>query len=109
MARKSKSKKRGFFTKGNSDFLILIIVLLLLAIGLIMVLSASSPSSLSERGNSYSYFRRQLLAAAMGLFFMYLLSKIDYHVYKKFVWIAYIAMVAVLVFVGLVRRRSRWS
>ena len=37
------------------DFTLCITVTLLLALGIIMVLSASSPSSLAETGSSYTY------------------------------------------------------
>ena len=41
--------------------LIFLVLIPLLTIGLIMVLSASSPSALSESGDSYKYFSKQLL------------------------------------------------
>ncbi len=108
MARKSKDKKVKLFTRGSSDYIILIVVFLLLSIGLIMVLSASSPSSLSESGNSYKYFKRQAEAAAIGLILMYIISKVDYRIYKNFKWIIYGVSIAFLVLVGLVRYRSWW-
>ena len=107
MARKSKDKKVKLFTRGASDYIVLIVVFLLLSIGLIMVLSASSPSSLSESGNSYKYFKRQAEAAAIGLVFMYIVSKVDYRIYKNFKWIIYAVSIGFLVLVGLVRNRSR--
>lgn len=108
MARKSKDKKVKLITRGASDYIILIVVFLLLSIGLIMVLSASSPSSLSESGNSYKYFKRQAEAAAIGLVLMYIVSKVDYRIYKSFKWIIYIVSIAFLVLVGLIRNRSWW-
>ena len=109
MARKSKDKKVKLITRGARDYIILIVVFLLLSIGLIMVLSASSPSSLSESGNSYKYFKRQAEAAAIGLVLMYIVSKVDYRIYKSFKWIIYIVSIAFLVLVGLIRNRSWWS
>ena len=108
MARKSKDKKITFFTKGSSDYVILVVVFLLLAIGLIMVLSASSPSSLSESGNSYKYFKRQAEATGIGLVAMFIISKIDYRIYKKLKWIIYVVTIAILVLVGFIRRRGWW-
>ena len=101
MARKSKEKKIKFFTRGASDYIILVVVFLLLSIGLIMVLSASSPSSLSESGNSYKYFKRQVEAAVIGLIGMYLISKVDYRFYKNFRWVIYFVSIAFLVLVGV--------
>ena len=107
MARKAKEKKISFFTKGSIDYIILIIVLLLLSVGLIMVLSASSPSSLSESGNSYKYFSKQLKATGIGLLFMVAISRIDYRIYKKFRWLIYAIATVILIIVGVARRRSR--
>jgi cell division protein FtsW len=67
MAKAKKDNEIKFFTKGASDYIIWIVVGLLLAIGLIMVLSASSATALSESGDSYKYFKRQLMAALAGV------------------------------------------
>ncbi|MCI8309477.1 MAG: hypothetical protein HFJ45_04660 [Clostridia bacterium] len=65
MAKKDKEIK--FFSKGSGDYIIWIVVIILLALGLIMVLSASSATALSESGNSYKYFKKQAMAAGIGL------------------------------------------
>lgn len=62
-----KDKKIGLLTRGSSDFILIVITMLLVALGLIMVLSASSPSSLSEFGDSYQYLRKQAIAAGAGV------------------------------------------
>ena len=41
-------------TNRQVDFMLLLIIILLLASGIVMVLSASAPSALSETGNSYT-------------------------------------------------------
>ena len=104
MAKKQKSKKKfSFFTKGSVDYIIWVTVMILVAFGLIMVLSASSPSSLAETGNdSYKYVKRQAISAVIGLVAMMAFSKVDYHVYRKFKWIIYISFIALLVLVGFV-------
>ena len=48
------------------DFVLLVIIILLLASGIIMVLSASAPSALSETGNSYTYVTKQMIFAVIG-------------------------------------------
>lgn len=92
-------------SKGNSkektnrkplDFILCITVFLLLALGIVMVLSASAPSSLSEWGNSYHYFIRQAVFAVLGVFLMFVISKIDYRIYKKFYKLAYIGSIIAL-------------
>ena len=68
MAKKKKEKTFSSFLNNPIDFTLVITILLLLGIGLVMVLSASSPSALSESGNSYAYFSKQLLFAILGIF-----------------------------------------
>ncbi len=67
MARSRRDDKISIFSKSKQpvDFLILITVLILLATGIIMVLSASSPTAMSETGNSYGYVYRQAFSAAI--------------------------------------------
>ena len=102
MAQKSKEKSKiSFFTKGKIDYTILIVTILLLCLGIIMVLSASAPSSLSESGNSYSYVIKQAISAIAGLIAMYGLSKIDYRFYRKLKWPLYIAMLILLFMVSI--------
>ena len=60
MAKKKKEKSFSSFVNNPIDFTLLITILLLLAIGLTMVLSASSPSALSETGNSYAFFSKEI-------------------------------------------------
>ena len=99
---KNKKKNFLFFLNGKMDYALLIITLLLLCMGLIMLLSASAPTSLSESGNSYKYVIKQGIMAGAGLFAMIVLSKIDYRVYRKFKWLIYVGLIALLVLVGFV-------
>ena len=76
-AKKRNSNKFSLFTKGSMDYILLVVVILLVALGLIMVLSASSAMSLSESGDSYKYFMKQVLHTAIGAFLLFALCKID--------------------------------
>ena len=84
MAKKSKKGRKKFklFNKGAVDYAILITVMILVGFGLIMVLSASSPSALSETGDSYRYIKKQLIATAFGIIAMFITSKVNYHIYS---------------------------
>ena len=77
-----------------------------------MVLSASSPSALSESGNSYSYFYKQAIFAGAGLFMMWVISNIDYRFYQKYYKLVYIIAFISLLAVPLIGREvngaKRW-
>ena len=106
---KKKAKKFSSFLENPIDYTLLITVLLLLTIGLIMVLSASSPTSLSESGKSYKYFVKQAAFAGLGLCAMAMISKIDYRFYKKFYKIAYIISIILLVLVLVIGKTETLS
>lgn len=112
MAKKKKEKSFSSFVNNPIDFTLLITILLLLSVGLVMVLSASSPSALSESGNSYAFFSKQLIFAIMGIVAMLFISKIDYRFYQKFYkqswWIALILLALVLIAGKTVNGAKRW-
>ena len=112
MAEKKKIKGFSSFLNNPVDFTLVITVLLLLSIGLVMVLSASSPTSLQESGNSYQYFIRQLVFAILGLVGMYFASKVDYRIYQKFYkhawWLSFILLAAVLIIGIEGKGAKRW-
>ncbi len=96
---KSKKLKLKSFNSNSIDYTLLIVILLLLALGLIMVLSASSPTAISEGSSSYKYFVKQGVFAVVGLFAMYVISNIDYRVYRKFYKLGYIFSIVILALV----------
>ena len=100
MSKNKKVRKFSKFANNQLDFILLIVVILLLSLGLIMVLSASSPTSLAETGDdSYSYFRKQAIFAVVGIIAMLFISKIDYRFWKKFYKIAYWVSIILLLMV----------
>lgn len=98
----ANTKKEEYKAK-PVDFILCITVLLLLALGIIMVLSASSPSAFSETGDSYTYVKKQAISAVIGLVAMFIISKIDYRIYKHFYKVAYIGSIVLLAMVPLIR------
>lgn len=110
----SKAEKNTKAMKNPFDFTLCITVILLLALGIVMVLSASAPSSLATTGNSYTYVIKQAGFGALGLVLMFIISKIDYRIYKKFYKIAYAGSVVALLLVlvpGIgvsVKGATRW-
>ena len=113
MAKKKEIKGFSSFLNNPVDFTLVITTLMLLAIGLVMVLSASSPTSLQETGdNSYSYFARQLFFAVLGLIGMYFASKVDYRIFQKFYkhawWLSAGLLLAVLLVGYESKGAKRW-
>ena len=112
MAKKNKVNGFSSFLNNPVDFTLVITVLLLLSIGLVMLLSASSPTSLQEYDNSYKYFLRQLVFAVLGLIAMYFISRIDYRIYQKFYKLAWLLSIISLVLVLVIGTDShgakRW-
>ena len=112
MPRKVKDNKKT--VQKPFDFTLCITIFLLLALGIVMVLSASAPSALSTYGNSYYYVIRQIAFAVVGLVLMFIISRIDYRIYKKFYKLAYIISIVALlsvVFPGIgkeVNGARRW-
>lgn len=81
------------------DFVLLIIIILLLSLGIIMVLSASAPSALSETGNSYTYVTKQAIFAVLGFGVMFFFSRFDYRIFKRLYWPIYWISVGILLLV----------
>ena len=112
MAKKKDLKGFSSFLNNSVDFTLVITVLLLLSLGLVMVLSASSPTSFQESGKSYNYFVRQLVFAIIGLVAMYFVSKIDYRIYQRFYkqawWLSAILLLAVLLVGDEAKGAKRW-
>ena len=110
----NKVKKVSKFVNNQFDFLLCITVLLLLSLGVIMVLSASAPSALSETGSSYTYVRKQATFAIIGIVLMFIISKIDYRFYKKYYWIVYFVswtMLLLVIVPGIgrnIKGATRW-
>ena len=95
----------------NRTYLI-ISVLLLSIIGVIMIYSSSYIWAEYKYNDSLKYFKNQLLFLIIGLIFLYIISKIDYHLYYKksklIIFICIISLLLVLIpGLGTIRNGSR--
>lgn len=75
---KSKTKSRVALERGHPAVLLSITVGALLLLGLIMILSASLVSSLAANGSSFTFFKKQLLWALIGVAAFVVFSRLDY-------------------------------
>ena len=96
MAQKGKNYNT-ILVKGTPDYPLLVITLILLLFGLIMLLSASTPSSLAETGDSYSIFKKQAAFAIVGVVIASGVSFFNYRIIEsKFIQKALYGMCFVL-------------
>ena len=84
---KAQRKRMAIIQQGRLDITFLALVLILLTVGLVMLFSASYAFSLANYNSSYLFILNQAKNAAFGVFVMFLASRVDYHLYKKFAWI----------------------
>ncbi len=84
---------------GPIDFVLFSTIMLLVAIGVVMVYSASSYSAYFNPHikDSTFYLKKQGAAALIGIFFMFITIRIDYHKIKKYTKIIMIGTVILLV------------
>ena len=88
--------------RGPLDLPFLLLAMLLLIIGLIMLLSASFPTAQASArlGNDpLYYFKRQVRFAALGLFAMWWVSKINYERFRGLARLGIIVSIALLALV----------
>ena len=89
-------RRKSEYVSGKLDITFLSFVLILFTIGLVMLFSASYAYSYEYYGNSYKFITRQALFGAVGIVIMLAVSKIDYHFWRKFAWIAYAVTIIML-------------
>ncbi len=97
---------------GSMDITFFVLVMVLLTFGLIMLFSASYAYAYYRyKGDSFHFIKRQALFAVVGVIGMLIISRIDYHILKKFVfWIfggAY-ALLIVVLFMPAINNAHRW-
>lgn len=78
----TKVKKRLRF--GSIDIPFLMLTLIILGIGLIMVLSASFARAYYESGNPTKYFVKQIIFSGVGIFAMFVISRISLNFISRF-------------------------
>ena len=100
LAKKITSSK--FWARGNMDIMFLLALLLLVAIGTVMMASAGYSIALHKKENSYDYVISQVIAIAIGIVAMLVISRINYNHYRRFVLIgvgiSFILLVVALIY-----------
>ncbi len=85
---RQKKSRAAYF-----DYNLLIVVIFLVCFGLVMLYSSSSYSAQIKFGDDMFYLKRQAIVTVGSFLAMYVVSRIDYHIYAKWAWpIYWIAM-----------------
>lgn len=98
-------------SRGSFDVTFMVFVLLLLTLGLVMLFSASYAYAYYQKGDSFHYIKRQLIFAVAGVVAMVIFSKIDYHIWQKFVMYIYgaaLVLLVVVLFMEPINNARRW-
>lgn len=96
MATKKKKSPLGmFFATGSMDVPFFLLLITIVTTGLIMLFSASYTYSYYFRNGSTEIFTNQLIYAVLGLFLMYVISRIRYEYFRL------VAVIGVVVSLGL--------
>lgn len=89
-AKKRKKRRFRLFVKGEYfDFSMMFIIIFLVCFGLIMIYSSSSYKANEILGEPAYYLKKQGMWAIIGLFSMYIVSKVEYHFYQHFTILLY--------------------
>ncbi|MDD2766530.1 MAG: putative lipid II flippase FtsW [Candidatus Moranbacteria bacterium] len=81
------------------DRSLLIAVLILLGIGLLMIASAGVLYGRTRFGDAYYFFKEQLFGLGIGLILLYIFSRIDYRVWRRFVVPIFVVALGLLILV----------
>ncbi len=92
----SALQKNRIWLTGKLDITFLSFVLVLLTIGLVMMFSASYAYSYEYYNNSYRFILKQAIFGVVGVWVMLFVSRIDYHILRKFAWLIYIVTMIML-------------
>lgn len=84
-ARRRTAQQEDYF-----DYDLLLVIVFLMCFGLVMLYSTSAYEADVDFGNDLYYFTRQALIAGVGFVVMFVVSKIDYHIYGAFAFEIYI-------------------
>lgn len=96
-----RKKRHAILQEGRLDISFLATVLFLLTFGLVMLFSSSYAYAYERFGNSYKFISKQFIFAVFGVVVMLAISKINYHILRKWAILIYaitfLMLVAVLI------------
>lgn len=113
--RSASTKRKRTREKGKPyyDYDLLLVIIFLMCFGLVMLYSSSAYSAQNDYNNDMFFFTRQAIIGIIGFLAMFIVSKIDYHLYgayaKEFFWFSMFLMALVQTPLGKnVNGARRW-
>ena len=113
--RSASTKHKRTREKGKPyyDYDLLLVIIFLMCFGLVMLYSSSAYSAQNDYNNDMFFFTRQAIIGIIGFLAMFIVSKIDYHLYgayaKEFFWFSMFLMALVQTPLGkTVNGARRW-
>ena len=82
--RRKRAKTAAATQVQYFDYDLLLVIVFLMCFGLVMLYSTSAYEADADFGNDLYYFTRQSLIGIGGFVVMFIVSKIDYHIYGAF-------------------------
>ena len=113
MSVSTKRKRTREKEKPYYDYDLLLVIIFLMCFGLVMLYSSSAYSAQVDYKNDMFFFTRQAMIGIIGFIVMFIVSKIDYHLYgayaKELFWFSMFLMALVQTPLGkTVNGARRW-
>ena len=106
--KRTREKEKPYY-----DYDLLLVIIFLMCFGLVMLYSSSAYSAQNDYNNDMFFFTRQAIIGIIGFLAMFIVSKIDYHLYgayaKELFWFSMFLMALVQTPLGkTVNGARRW-
>lgn len=113
MSASTKRKRTREKEKPYYDYDLLLVIIFLMCFGVVMLYSSSAYSAQVDYKNDMFFFTRQAMIGIIGFIVMFIVSKIDYHLYgayaKELFWFSMFLMALVQTPLGkTVNGARRW-
>lgn len=113
MSASTKRKRTREKEKPYYDYDLLLVIIFLMCFGVVMLYSSSAYSAQVDYRNDMFFFTRQAMIGIIGFIVMFIVSKIDYHLYgayaKELFWFSMFLMALVQTPLGkTVNGARRW-
>ncbi len=89
--------------KRRYDWSLLVVIFLLVIIGLVILYSTSAYNGRVKFDDAFYYLKKQAFATALGIVAMFVMAKIDYHIWRQFAVLFYLIAVVLslaVLFIG---------